>query len=90
MKRTRFVALFLVVLVFSVGVSIAYAQGGSRQTWDYMLLEWNAMGEDGLARLGAQGWELVSVTPELKRADASPSGTINYESETWFYFKRPR
>ena len=56
-----------------------------------MMVEWSRMGEAGLTRLGAQGWELVSVDTEAKSLGSAvyAGGPQDFNTETWYYFKRP-
>ena len=90
---------YLLAIVLGVaaitGASIGYSQStaSNRQAWEYMIIEWAKMGDAGLQRLGAQGWELVSVDTELKHEWAHQvftGGARSFESETYFYFKRPK
>ena len=92
MRIRQNVVTFVLVLVTLITTSVAYSQSQSapKERWEYMLIEWDRMGEAGFNRLGAQGWELVSVTPELKAmgGEMTTGGTREFKSETWFYFKR--
>lgn len=76
MRIRQHALIVVLVLVTLISTSVAYSQAQSvpRERWEYTIIEWNRMGEAGLNRLGAQGWELVSVTPD--------------NGLTWFYFKR--
>lgn len=94
MKAFRYVAALVVALGLSIGISVAFAQSRATgpQTWEYMLIEWTKMGEEGFNRLGAQGWELVAVDTETRSIgyENTAGGSREVGSETYFYFKRPR
>ncbi len=79
-RKHGYVLAIVLGVAAVTGASIGYSQStaGSRQAWQCMLIEWSKMGEAGLARLGAQGWELVTVDTEVK------------SDETYFYFNRPK
>ena len=79
MRKHGYVLAIVLIVAAIAGASIGYAQATarSRQAWEYTYASWNQMGDAGLQRFGAQGWELVTVATSAEGVD-------------WVYFKRPK
>jgi hypothetical protein len=96
--RTRWLGLFGVAAVVALLalVSLPRSPGDEpkaphRVKWEYKeVVEDKLAGEDGLAKLGDEGWELVHVDPKLPYLTrTNPGGvtTVDYTKRV-YYFKR--
>jgi len=75
--------LYLSLAIFAfllIGGWMAHSQtqrsNAVRQTWEYTWVSWKTVGDAGVNKLGADGWELVTV--QVRNQDE------------FYYFKRPK
>jgi len=69
----------------------------ARQVWEYKVLNGLDVGDpnEGLNKLGAEGWELVALLPGIPHPDCvaknekNKQTTITLAVPPFYYFKRP-
>jgi len=91
MTFNRALGLSAIAVAVASMATFAFAQRSVPVQWEYYFAEWSQIGADGFNRLGAEGWELVAVDTETKKTTVYESlGAEEHQSETYYYFKRPR
>lgn len=86
-KKSFLITLAIGMLIFAC-ISILgwshHSQAASKISWEYKYLSPgdNMQAEKQLNELGAQGWELIEILPNMQQGTVYPGGT--------FYLKRSK